>query len=69
MTKKKRKRYNSYTKGYKIDIFASLKGENHYLYVASTDCSKTCREALNRYEFSHPKFCENKKLKANFDYI
>ena len=33
----KKKKYNKYTKGYKIDIFASEIHENHYLYVAFWD--------------------------------
>jgi len=65
----KKKKYNKYTKGYKIDIFASEIHENHYLYVCSTDIFKKCCDAVNNYIEKNPKFCENKKIKANFDYL
>ncbi len=67
MTKKKKK-YNKYTKGYKIDIFASEEGKNHYLYVGSTDMCKTCKDARRKYKIMNPTFCINKDIKANFDY-
>lgn len=65
--RKDSKKYNSITKGYKIDIFASIQGKNKYLYVGSTDWSKTCKEAKEKYISKNQEFCKNKGIYTRFD--
>lgn len=61
------KKYNRYTKGYKIDIFASTIKNDRWNYVGSTDWSKTCREAKKRYIELNEEFCKDKNIFTRFD--
>ena len=49
--------------GPKIDIHA--KTPTGWQYLCSTNWSRTCKEAVQRYQEKHP--TENRKLRAWFD--
>jgi hypothetical protein len=64
---KRTKKYNNQTGCYKIDIFVN--GQ----YACSTDQSKTCRQAAQRYRELHKlpdplEASELTEVKAYFDY-
>jgi hypothetical protein len=58
---RKVKKHNNQTGGYKIDIYDSGG------YICSTDWSKTCKQAVERYKERNPKQAEN-KIFGRFDY-
>lgn len=55
------KKYNNQTKCYKIHLFLNGK------YLCSTDWSKTCKEAKQKYADTYYNGNIPKGLKANFD--
>ena len=58
----KTKKYNDQTKCYKIDIYVKQN------YVCSTDQSKTCKEAKQKF-LNYNKDINEKDVKCYFDYI
>lgn len=58
----KGKKYNTSTKGFKIDVYY-----NH-VYIYSTDMYKTCSAAKSNYIFSNPGV-DIRFVTANFDKI
>ncbi len=59
--RKKMKRYNRSTGGYKIDLYCNG------AYLCSTDRHKRCKDAIERHMEIHPN--EKGKITALFDYI
>lgn len=58
---KKNKKYNNQTGCYKIDLFVNGR------YQCSTDQSKTCKEAKEKFKASFA-FLPSDKIQAFFDY-
>lgn len=65
--RKDRKKYNNQTGYYKIDIFGCDKDSDKWMYLCSTDQSKTCKIAVQNYILRHPNFHLTHRIKANYD--
>lgn len=62
-----KRKYNKETKCYKIDIYGSNLEDNHWIYLCSTDQSKSCKEAKQQYIEKNFSFCFTHNIHTRYD--